>query len=82
MFDEKFFGWYGMIILVVWCVGKVVVVGDGQVSVGQMVMKGMVCKVCCLLFGGSDVVVGFVGLIVDVFILLEWLEWKLELVLG
>lgn len=39
-------------------------------------------KVCRLLLGGQDVICGFVGLIVDVFILLEWLEKKLEVTFG
>lgn len=45
-------------------------------SVGDIVMKGNVCKVC--LFVKGDVIVGFVGVIVDVLVLVEWFEGKLE----
>ena len=45
MSDEKFPGWHGTTILAVRRGGKVVVAGDGQVSVGQTVMKGTARKV-------------------------------------
>ena len=38
MADDKFPGWHGTTILAVKRDGKVVVAGDGQVSVGQTVM--------------------------------------------
>ena len=41
MADETFPGWHGTTILAVRRGGRVVVAGDGQVSVGQTVMKGM-----------------------------------------
>lgn len=41
-----------------------------------MVIKYMVCKVWLLVKG--DVIVGFVGVMVDVFILFECFEIKLE----
>ena len=44
---------------------EVVVAGDGQVSVGQTVMKGTARKVRRLSPGGRDVVVGFAGSTAD-----------------
>lgn len=78
MSDEKFPGWHGTTILAVRRGGKVVVAGDGQVSVGQTVMKGTARKVRRLKPGGHDVVVGFAGSTADAFTLLERLEKKLE----
>lgn len=67
-----------MIMIVCICKdGKVVIGGDGQVILGNCVEKGIVCKVCCLY--KDKVVIGFVGLIVDVFILCDLFEKKLEL---
>ena len=40
MADDRFPGWHGTTILAVRRGGRVVVAGDGQVSVGQTVMKG------------------------------------------
>ena len=56
----------------------VVVAGDGQVSLGQTVIKGSAKKVRRLSPGGRDVVVGFAGSTADAFTLLERLEKKLE----
>ncbi|MDG4870376.1 HslU--HslV peptidase proteolytic subunit, partial [Guyparkeria sp. 1SP6A2] len=56
----------------------VVVAGDGQVSVGQTVMKGTARKVRRLRPGGPEVVAGFAGSTADAFTLLERLEKKLE----
>ena len=78
MADDKFPGWHGTTILAVKRDGKVVVAGDGQVSVGQTVMKGTARKVRRLSPGGRDVVVGFAGSTADAFTLLERLEKKLE----
>ena len=61
---------------------EVVVAGDGQVSVGQTVMKGTARKVRRLSPGGRDVVVGFAGSTADAFTLLERLEKKLEAAPG
>ena len=55
---------------------------DGQVSVGQTVMKGTARKVRRLSPGGRDVVVGFAGSTADAFTLLERLEKKLEAAPG
>ena len=59
MAEDKFPGWHGTTILAVRRGGRVVVAGDGQVSVGQTVMKGTARKVRRLTPGGRDVVVGF-----------------------
>ena len=78
MADDKFPGWHGTTILAVRRGGKVVVAGDGQVSVGQTVMKGTARKVRRLKPGGHDVVVGFAGSTADAFTLLERFEAKLQ----
>lgn len=62
--------------------GQVVIAGDGQVSVGQTVMKGTATKVRRLSPGGYDVVAGFAGSTADAFTLLERLEKKLEATPG
>ena len=51
--------------------------GDGQVSLGQTVMKGNARKVRRIGKGG-DVVAGFAGATADAFTLLDRLEKKLE----
>lgn len=56
--------------------GKVVVAGDGQVSLGQTVMKGNARKVRRL--GNGSVIAGFAGATADAFTLLERLESKIE----
>lgn len=78
MAQERFPGWHGTTILGVKKGSKVVVAGDGQVSLGQTVIKGSARKVRRLTPGGYDVVVGFAGSTADAFTLLERLEAKLE----
>jgi ATP-dependent HslUV protease subunit HslV len=56
--------------------GKVVVGGDGQVSLGQTVMKGNARKVRRLYKG--QVIAGFAGATADAFTLFERFEGKLE----
>jgi len=56
--------------------GKVVIAGDGQVSLGQTVIKGNARKVRRLTKG--NVIAGFAGATADAFTLLERLEAKLE----
>ncbi|MCQ2002257.1 ATP-dependent protease subunit HslV [Rhizobium sp. NRK18] len=56
---------------------KVVMAGDGQVSLGQTVMKGNARKVRRIGKGGN-VIAGFAGATADAFTLLERLEKKLE----
>ena len=76
--DDTFPGWHGTTIVAVRKAGKVVVAGDGQVSLGQTVIKGSARKVRRLSPGGHDVVAGFAGSTADAFTLLERLEAKLE----
>jgi ATP-dependent HslUV protease, peptidase subunit HslV len=75
-------GWHGTTILAVRRGGEVVVAGDGQVSLGQTVIKGSARKVRRLSPGGHAVVAGFAGSTADAFTLLERLEAKLEATPG
>ena len=68
--------WHGTTILTVRKGGKVVVAGDGQVSLGQTVIKGNARKVRTL--GNGNVIGGFAGATADAFTLFERLESKLE----
>jgi len=69
--------WHGTTIVSVRKNGEVVVAGDGQVSLGQTVIKPNAKKVRRL---GSDgaVIAGFAGSTADAFTLFERLEAKLE----
>ncbi|WP_428699183.1 ATP-dependent protease subunit HslV [Stappia sp.] len=69
-------GWHGTTILSVRKGGKVVIAGDGQVSLGQTVIKSTARKVRPLAKG--DVIAGFAGATADAFTLFERLEAKLE----
>lgn len=82
MAEDKFPGWHGTTIIGVRKGGEVVVAGDGQVSLGQTVIKGTARKVRRLSPGGYDVVAGFAGSTADAFTLLERLEKKLEATPG
>ena len=75
-------GWHGTTIIAVAKGGEVAVVGDGQVSLGQTVIKGGARKVRRISPGGFDVVCGFAGSTADAFTLLERLEAKLEAAPG
>ena len=68
---------YGTTIVTVRKDGKVVIAGDGQVSLGNTVMKGNARKVRRI---GKDgqVLTGFAGATADAFTLLDRLEKKLE----
>ena len=68
--------WRGTTILSVRKNGKIVVVGDGQVSAGNTVMKSTAKKVRTL--AGGNIITGFAGATADAFALLERLEAKLE----
>ncbi len=68
--------WHGTTIVSVRKGGKVVIAGDGQVSIGQTVIKHNARKVRALSKG--DVIAGFAGATADAFTLLERLEAKLE----
>ncbi len=68
--------WHGTTILSVRKGGQVVVAGDGQVSLGQTVIKSNARKVRRL--GKGDVIAGFAGATADALTLFERLEGKLE----
>src|SRR5919107_1612156 len=68
--------WHGTTILAVRKGGATVIAGDGQVSMGQTIVKGNARKVRRLAAG--RVVAGFAGATADAFTLIERLEAKLE----
>jgi ATP-dependent HslUV protease subunit HslV len=68
--------WHGTTILSVRKGRQVVIAGDGQVSLGNTVIKSNAKKVRRL--GGGGIVAGFAGSTADAFTLLERLEGKLE----
>jgi ATP-dependent HslUV protease subunit HslV len=68
--------WHGTTILTVRKGGVVAVGGDGQVSIGQTIVKANAKKVRRL--GKGDVIGGFAGATADAFTLFERLESKLE----
>jgi len=67
---------HGTTILTVRRAGKVVVGGDGQVTLGNTIMKGNAIKVRKIY--GDQVIVGFAGATADAFTLLERFEAMLE----
>lgn len=67
---------HGTTILSVRKAGRVVVAGDGQVTLGQTVIKSTAKKVRRL--GKGQVIAGFAGATADAFALFERLEAKLE----
>jgi ATP-dependent HslUV protease, peptidase subunit HslV len=74
-------GWHGTTILCVRREGHVAMAGDGQVSLGQTIIKGNARKVRRIGAGGpggGNVLAGFAGATADAFTLLERLEAKLE----
>ncbi|GGG90795.1 ATP-dependent protease subunit HslV [Glycocaulis albus] len=77
MSEERAFpGWRGTTII---CVRKgkaVAMAGDGQVSIGNTVVKSSARKVRRI--GGGKVIAGFAGATADAFALFERLEGKLE----
>ena len=74
--------WHGTTILGVKKDGRTVIAGDGQVSMGNTVMKPNARKVRRIGKGGPDgkgtVIAGFAGATADAFTLFERLERKLE----
>lgn len=74
--EPRMADWHGTTILCVRKGAKVVVAGDGQVSLGNTVIKGGARKVRRL--AGGDVIGGFAGATADAFTLFERLESKLE----
>ncbi len=73
---SSFPDWHGTTILAVRKAGSTVIAGDGQVSMGQTIVKGNARKVRRL--AGGLVVAGFAGATADAFTLIERLEAKLE----
>lgn len=76
MADSSPPSWHGTTILSVRKGGRVVIAGDGQVSLGPTIIKANARKVRRL--GGDQILVGFAGATADAFTLLERLEGKLE----
>ena len=70
-------GWHGTTILCVRRGGQVAMAGDGQVTMGQTVVKGNARKVRRIGPDGA-ILSGFAGATADAFTLLERLESKLE----
>ena len=68
--------WHGTTILTVRKGGKVVIASDGQVTLGQTIIKGNAKKVRRV--GNGNVIAGFAGATADAFTLFERLETKLE----
>jgi ATP-dependent HslUV protease subunit HslV len=68
--------WHGTTVLTVRKAGRVVIGADGQVSVGQTIVKANAKKVRRL--GKGEVIGGFAGATADAFTLFERLEGKLD----
>ena len=68
--------WHGTTIIGVKKGGRTVIAGDGQVSMGNTVMKPNARKVRRI--GDGKVIAGFAGATADAFTLFERLERKLE----
>jgi ATP-dependent HslUV protease, peptidase subunit HslV len=68
--------WHGTTILSVRKDGRVVIAGDGQVTMGQTIVKSNAKKLRRL--GNGRVIAGFAGATADAFALFERLETKLE----
>jgi ATP-dependent HslUV protease subunit HslV len=76
MTEEQSPIWHGTTILCLRKAGKVIIAGDGQVSMGQTIVKSNARKLRRL--GGGAVIAGFAGATADAFALFERLEGKLE----
>lgn len=74
---NDFPGWHATTILSVRKGKDVVIAGDGQVSMGQTVLKSNARKVRRL-GKGDNIIAGFAGATADAFTLFERLEAKLE----
>ncbi len=74
--SSSFPGWHATTILCVRKGKKAVMIGDGQVSVGDTVMKGNAKKIRTL--SDKSIVAGFAGATADALTLFERLEAKLE----
>lgn len=73
---SRFPQWHGTTILSVRKGDQVVIAGDGQVTMGQVVVKSNARKVRRL--GGGEIIAGFAGATADALTLFERLENKLE----
>ncbi len=73
---DNYKGWRGTTILSVRKDDRVVIAGDGQVSLGDTIIKSNARKVRTL--GDGSVIAGFAGATADAFALFERLEGKLE----
>ena len=76
MENQQDASWHGTTIISVRKANQVVIAGDGQVSLGNTVIKSTAQKVRKL--ANSDVIAGFAGATADAFTLFERLEEKLE----
>jgi len=76
MADQNLQTWHGTTILAVRKGGRVVIAGDGQVSLGDTIIKANAQKVRRL--GDGNVIAGFAGATADAFTLFERLEGKLD----
>ena len=76
MQPQNFDLWHSTTVLTVRKAGAAVIGGDGQVSIGQTIIKANAKKVRRLAKG--DVIGGFAGATADAFTLFERLEGKLE----
>src|SRR5271154_2058776 len=76
MSENNALTWHGTTILCVRKDGKAVLAGDGQVSMGQTIVKSNARKVRRL--GDGSVIAGFAGATADAMTLFERLEAKLE----
>ena len=74
--EKDFQKWYGTTIVSVRKKNEIVVAGDGQVTLGDTVVKANAKKVRILADG--KVITGFAGATADAFALFERLESKLE----
>ena len=68
--------WHGTTIISVRKGNQIVIAGDGQVSLGNTIIKSTAQKVRKI--GNSGVIAGFAGATADAFTLFERLEEKLE----
>ncbi len=73
---SSFPDWHGTTILAIRKGGRTIIAGDGQVSMGQTIVKGSARKVRTL--AGGKVIAGFAGATADALTLIERLEAKLE----
>ena len=58
--------------------GSVTIAGDGQVSLGNTIVKGTAQKIRSIKIESYEIIAGFAGSTADAFTLIERLEEKLE----